>query len=346
MLTPEETPLPHLVSAVFVDHLKFAYRDRTEDVESALCDLFATYWADLDAPYDAAHQSVLVSDRAGNFSESRAWSCRGLGMFRALTPSRSTRGVGHVVIDGQSCRLVRPEFWHALSVLGQSRGWTVKRLDAAVDDDSRTLSPEVLRSMYDRGDLSHRLGGAKPMFDPRYPVRGLDCVGWTVYRGTREADSCFAYARVYDKHAEQLAKFGAAIAGAVPVGRVRIEIEWKTQKRGKRVTWQMVATPAPYFADDCALMESRAGGVKPVPVGRVVRDRQENALTELLARCRYAYGAYIDQAFWAYGGDDDAARLLVHMLRRPVEKPPIPGVVEACGGGVPDRDFAGHLVDD
>ena len=341
MLTPGENPSPESLSGVFQDHLKFAYRCSFAEVESELLGLFAAFWADDEALFVVGGESLTVTDRAGNFAESRTWAFRGLTMFRVLTPSKSTRGVGHVVIDGQSCRLVRPEFWRALALVGGSRAWDVRRLDAAVDDDSRTLNPDVLQSMYDRGDLAHQAGGAQRLFDPRDPRRGTAKTGWTVYLGAREADTCFAFGRIYDKHAQMLAVFGEAVAAAVPVGRVRLEIEWKSQKRGKRVAWEMVADPAPYFAADCALMQSRAGGVRPVRVGRVYRDRQENALVQLLTSCRDSYGGYIDQAFWSLGGDDEAARVLVGMLRRPGAKRQVAGVAEAVGGGVPDRDYAG-----
>lgn len=326
----------HLVSAVFIDHLRAAFREPVEAAEEALLSLMADHWADTESPMQRHEVELIVTDRAGNFGEARAWSFRGLTLCRVLAPGRSTRGVGHLVIDGSSCRLFSDGFWRELAAMGQRRSWVVKRADLAVDDDSGVLSVDALEEAYDLGFLSHETGGAPRVFDPRDPRRGTASSGWTVYVGERTGS---AMVRIYDKVSEVRAKKGAACADLLPAGRVRVELERKHVKGGAPLPWDMVADPAPYFAADCPLLQMRSGGVSPVRVGRVVRDQAEADLWALLGHCRNSYGAAIEQAFWALGADDEAAAVLLSRLRRPGSKPPVPGVAEVAGGGAPDAEF-------
>jgi len=334
---PSLRPDPRALTAVFVDHLRVAFREPAEFVERALLELIADHWADLEAPFDGDDVEIVRTDKAGNFGEQRAWTCRGLPLCRVLVAGKSTRGVGHFIIDGASCRLVRPEFWRAIAEVGAVRRWVVKRLDAAVDDDSGQLSVDVLEAAYDARLLSPVGAGAPRLLDVRDPRRGTAATGWTVYVGTRKAG--FAFLRIYAKHAEVVARLGEAGARSIPECRVRCEVEWKEVKHGPGLSWSMVAEPAPFFAADCPVLEWRAGGVDPVRVGRVVRDQAESEMLLLLQHARNSYGAVIDQAFWSYGGDDLAARVVLDLLRRPGVRVPVAGVAEVAGGGKPDKDY-------
>lgn len=336
MLSPLTPPPSHLLSGVFVDHCRAAFRDRPEEVEATLVRLFLTHWADLDAQVDEAEVDFMRSDQAGNFGEQRTWAVRGLTMFRVLAPGRTTRGVGHFIIDGASCRLVRPSFWGDLADLGDLRGWTVKRGDAAADDDSGVLSVEVLQGVYDAGYLNSPAGGGLRLLDVRDPRRGTASTGWTVNVGDRKGT---VFARIYDKHAEVLAKQGKQVAALVPAGRVRLEVEMKAVKGGPAIPWVFFREPAGYLAAHSALFASRAGGAAPRPLGRAARDQKEAELMVVLGHCRNSYGAAIEQAFWAFGGDAEAALVLMDLLRRPGAAPAVPGVSEVAGGGVPDREF-------
>lgn len=330
------SPPPSLVSSVFIDHVRAAFREPEKQVEMALVELFGRYWADLEVPFEADEVEYSVSDKAGNFSEARTWSFRGLTLFRCLVAGRSTRGVGHFIIDGQSCRLVAPGFWPSLASMGQRRAWALKRVDQAADDDSGLLNVETLEQAYDLGLMAHRAGGSPRLLDVRDPRRGTASTGWTVYVGDRKGAETV---RVYDKHSEVLAKRGQAAADLIPRNRVRVELERKHVKGAAPMAWDQLADPAPYFAADCPLLAMRAGGVEPVKVGRVVRDQAEADLWALLAHCRNSYGAAIEQALWALGGGDEAAVALIGQLRRPGSKPPVPGVCEVVGGGVPDAEY-------
>lgn len=338
MPTPLLDPPPGLLSPVFIDHCRAAFREPPELVERCLLELFEEFWADDLLPMSIREVERDVSDKAGNFAERRSWAFRGLAMFHTLPPGYSTRGVGHFIIDGASCRLVRPGFWPALAAMGERRAWSIKRVDLAVDDDSGVLSVDALEAAYDMGYLSHKGAGAMRRLDVRDPRTGTASCGWTVYVGVRTST---AFLRVYDKCAEVLAKRGPAAAYKLPPGRVRLELERKPTKHGAELPWHMLADPAPYFAADCPLLASRAGGVEPIRVGRVVRDQAEADLWAILAHCRNSYGAAIEQAFWALGADATAAEVLVDKLRRPGSRPPVPGVGEVVGGGVPDREFMG-----
>lgn len=329
-------PPSGLVSAVFIDHVRAAFRESAEVVERVLLDLFADHWGDVEVPMVVGEADRVVSDQAGNFGEARTWRFRGLPVFRMFTAGRSTRGVGHWLIDGSSCRLVRDSFWPALADIGRLRAWSLKRVDQSVDDDSGLLSVEVLRGAYVAGLLSHQHGGAPRKFDARDPLRGTAPTGWTVYLGERTGAW---YTRIYDKVSEVRAKRGDAAAALLPVKRVRLEVERKSVKGSAPLVWDMVSDPAPYFAADCPLLAMRAGGVEPIRVGRVVRDQAEAALWVLLGHCRNSYGPSIEQAFWALGGTDEAAVVLLAHLRRPGSRAPVPGVAEVVGGGVPDREF-------
>ena len=337
MRPPPFDPPQGSVSGVFIDHLRFAFREAFEPVEKLLLELVAEHWADVDSPFDPDEVELVRSDKAGNFAESRVWHCRGLVLFRCMPAGSSTRGVGHVILDGSSCRLVSPSFWGVIAGVGERRAWSVRRLDGAADDDSGLLSVDALAEAYDLGMLDHLSGGARRTFDPRDPRRGTARTGWTVYLGERSKSQSFV--RFYAKHHEVLANQGSLAAALIPVERVRCEVEWKPVKRGPALPWGMVADPAPYLAADCVILNQRAKGVEPVRVGRVVRDRKETELWTLLAHCSISFGAAIEQAFWVLGGDDEAARLLVDRLRRSGSKPPVLGVVEAVGGGMPDRDY-------
>jgi hypothetical protein len=216
------SPPPSLVSSVFIDHVRAAFREPEKQVEMALVELFGRYWADLEVPFEADEVEYSVSDKAGNFSEARTWSFRGLTLFRCLVAGRSTRGVGHFIIDGQSCRLVAPGFWPSLASMGQRRAWALKRVDQAADDDSGLLNVETLEQAYDLGLMAHRAGGSPRLLDVRDPRRGTASTGWTVYVGDRKGAETV---RVYDKHSEVLAKRGQAAADLIPRNRVRVERE-------------------------------------------------------------------------------------------------------------------------
>jgi len=329
-------PPPDTLSGVFVDHVRFAFRESFGVAEQALLSLMCDYWADPELPCAIEGVELLRSDRAGNFAESRSWSFHDQIMCRVLAPGQSTRGVGHIIIDGRSCRLFRPEFWSELSSMGLRRGWTLKRVDLAVDDDSGLLTVDTITEAYHAGQLDHPQGGGRRLLDPRDPRRGTASTGWTVYIGARTSRT---FARFYDKWSEVLATRGPEAAALIPRQRVRCELEFKLVKGGIPLHWDMLANHGPYFAADSELCRVRASGVEPIKVGRVARDDLERELWALLRHCRNSYGAAIQQAFWALGADDQAASILIDSLRRPGSKPPVPGVREVAGGQLPDDDY-------
>lgn len=337
MLPDPLLPDPRLLSRVFVDNLTFAFREPGEFVERSLLELFADHWADFQCPWDGDDVAFTRSDKAGNFGEERKWTIRGLPLFRLFAAGQSTAGVGRVIIDGTSCRLVRPEFWPGIAEVGEPRLWVPKRIDAAVDDDTGLLSVDVLQALYEARQLQARGPGRPRLFDPRDPRRGNASTGWTVYVGKRSGQ--FAYDRIYAKWFEVLAKLGSAGVSGIPECRVRLEVEWKDVKNGPPLTWAMVTNPAPFFAANSPLFESRAVGVTPVRIGRVVRDQQEAAMMKMLMLARNAFGPIFEQAHWAFGGDDAADVHIMDIVRRTGKGSPIVGVAEVAGGGKPDKEF-------
>lgn len=322
------------LSRVFPDHLRFSFREVVADVERLLLDLVVRYWAD-GVGVGLADVCSVDGGKAGQFSVHRSWSVRGLVVFRVLVAGQHTRGVSHVVFDGSSCALVAPEFWSAVAKLGELRAWSIRRVDLAVDDDSGRLSVPALRDAYAAGWLNRPRGGSREL-------RVLDSTvgdvanGWTVYVGRRSSQSMV---RVYDKHAEVLSKCGPSSAALVPPGRVRVELELKSVKGFEVVPWSALVDRESWFGSDCELLASLCEGGSFRRLGSIARVEAEAQLFDKLRWCRHSYGPLIDALYWSLGGGADAAVVVVDLLRRAGDRPPVAGVAEVIGGGVPDRDF-------
>jgi DNA relaxase NicK len=334
-------PVDKSLSPVFVDHLRFAVRGPVAEVEAMLAEWFAAFFAEDAEPLDLDEVELEVGGPAGNFSDSRTWVWRGLPMFRVLVAGQSTRGVSHVIIDGQSCAMVRPEAWPDLAAVAERRAWIIKRLDLTVDDDSGAWqTADDVEGAYDLGQFSPACGGGTRSLQVIDARRGGSPLGWTVYVGERRGRF---FLRVYQKHCEVLAKHGEGAAVAIPRQRVRVELECKPGK-GPDLPWDMLREPASYYAAHSPALEARSGGVHPRRALRVARDLAEAELWALVGHCRNSYGGTITQAYWALGGSTEAAVELVRMLMRDDARQPVPGVCEVAGGARPDVPYRDGLT--
>ncbi len=341
MQANRQTP-PLGLTLPFIDHVRLRFRVPMADLEAAFLDLVAAHWADVELPFDLAAVQLVCTDKAGNFDQARQWSHHGTPLFRVLAPGRSTRGVGHLVLDGKPCRLVRPEFFGALAELARRKDLELVRADVAVDDDRGLLSPDTVARSYDAGEFMPARGGRPRLFTVIDPRRGDRGTGWTVYVGKRGGPE---FVRVYDKHMETAAKLGEFAAASIPRTRVRAEVEFTVQDRQRSLPWEIMERPGDYLAGHSPFMAALAVGCTPVRVGRVVRDAAETALMQQLAHCRNAYGHYIDQACFAFGGDEEAERVVLGLLRRAVESVPVAGVLSVVESAVPDRNWFGRNDD-
>jgi hypothetical protein len=323
-----------LLSVPFVDHCRFAVRQPFGEVIEWMVEWFAGNFAEAD---DFTRADVVRRDHgpAGNFSSQVVVQWRGLTLFRVLVASQSTRGVSHVIVDGSSCSMVHPHAWHVLADHAERRGWRLKRTDSTVDDDRGVIrSIDDVAALYYAGDLDPIGPGGRRIFDPRDPRNGELSTGWLAYIGKRGGSR---FARVYQKHAEVLAKRGAEAAASVPVQRVRWEVE--SQADGGVLSWDAVRFPASVLASHSRAFASVANGASPRALYGRARSAAEADLWRQLGNCRNSYGPHIAQAYWALGGGVEAAEQLVWTLMRPIDRDAVPGVVEVAGGAVPDRDY-------
>lgn len=326
-------PLQSGLTAPFPDHVKFASRLPFGEVVELLVALFHQFWADHEHPFDPYAVRHLRKPVGEGFSERVEYSYHGLPLFVVLVASKSTRGVSHFILDGQPCALLRPEAFSALAIEAGKAGYLLKRVDVAVDDDrGRFRTIDDVKAEYLAGRLDPPGRGRPRLWDSHNPQVGQVAQGWTAYVGKRAG--AVEFVRIYQKHAEQVAKLGTA--QGVPEQRVRWEVEFKKVKGGPDLSWDLLINPARYFAGHSELFASLAGSVEPRRVGRVVRDLREGQLLARLGHCRNSYGPTIEEAYWALGGD---AEYLLSLLRRPVDVQVASGVQEVVGGGVPDRGY-------
>lgn len=326
-----------LVTAPFRDHVRWSFRGPVDRVVQFVIELFAGHFAEAS---EFTRSDVQRFDRGpcGNFGSQVIWSWRGLTLFRVLTPGQSTRGVGHVIMDGSSCTMLAEHGWLVLADEAERQGWLLKRSDPAVDDDRGVIGGlDDLASLYHAGAFDPLPHGPRRLFDPRDPRQGTASTGWTLYLGRRTGAQ---FARIYHKHSEVLAKRGPAEAALIPEHRVRFELELKSG-RGL-LSWDVVRHPGSAFVAHSRAFAELAAGAQRRRLFGVARRQAEHEAWQLLAHCRNSYGPTIARVFHALGGDDDAAVQLVHTLLRPEGRACL-GLAEIAGGGVPDREYVSDV---
>ena len=133
----------------------------------------------------------------GKYYQSSGRSARG-AMFTWNLPKEGPQGDLRVSLPAKAlseCR--QDEIWGYIRSL-YSLGAKFTRIDVAIDDYSKAISPGDVMDAHDRGDFA-RFRKFRPIVE--YSCGELD--GWTLYLGSRGSESCVRY---YDKGAESKGK--------------------------------------------------------------------------------------------------------------------------------------------
>lgn len=310
-------PQPSGSNPVFPDWVQFRFR-AVDDVCAELEGLAFVMVQHVAFSYDESARDFILRRRedtpARNFVTRFVWSLGSLDLLSVQVGSSSTREWSHVTISGRGCGLMKSTFWPVLCEWAESRGAELVRLDLAVDVDEGPSFDEVMEAAT-AGEFD-RMGRARARsIRPICPDPRDASSGWTVYLGNRDSARCV---RVYQKHAEVLAKEGARAAAAIPVGRVRVELECK-RTDGYIVPWSALVAGSGVFAGDCEFL-ARVGGIGAVPLkfGASVRAKVERNVMQGLDHVARQYGAYLEKAVQhflpQFKGDRRTAELFVMSL--------------------------------